>query len=759
MRFSSLLASCCLIVAIPAAAQGLLDKAREASAPQTQARQGLVRAGQLQAALVAQDAAAAPGRPFRVGLRIIHDPHWHTYWRNPGDSGLPTRVTWALPAGWTAGPMQWPTPRRIAVGPLANYGYEGDVLLPMTITPPAGVAAGEVMLQARASWLVCKDVCIPGDADLAIMVRVSTRDDALLPSADAVLFAAADARIPADIPARMPQAFIHDGRLALSWNDEASADDPGPGLFMPYIEGLVLPAAAQSVARTAKGWRVDIPLGESSSAAVAEVRRQRFVEGIWVVGDRPGIVWRAGVVTGSPPESVAMVHPGVTAAQEAAHAPAREVGALGLWGALAAAFVGGLILNLMPCVFPVIGLKVLSFAQSGTSVSAAWRQSLWFSTGVVASFVALAALLIILRSAGEAVGWGFQLQNAWVVLGLALLFVLIGLNLFGVFEMGGTVAQLGNLPLAQRVAHREGIGAAFGSGVLAVIVASPCTAPFMGGAIGFTASAGVMATLAVFAALGLGMSCPYIVLALSPGLLRRLPRPGPWMVRFRQVMAFPMLAAAAWLIWVLATLQGVDAVLPALLAAIALALALWIYGGQIQVRRAGLLAWVVMVAALLAVATAFWAAASSTIASGALPAAGTGSSASMTTASGATGQSGSTPVQGGELQWQTWAPGLAERVAASGSTVFVDFTASWCITCQANKVRVLQSKAVTEAFRQGGVIALRADWTKGDAAIGAELRRHGRDGVPLYLVFRPGAPTPRILSEWLTEKEVLEAIR
>lgn len=752
MKISLFFAACWLFVVTPVSSQGLLDKARGVSDPVPEARLGMVRAGQLQAGLVAEVPTVTAGKPIRVGLRLLHDPHWHTYWRNPGDSGLPTRIDWELPPGWTVGPIAWPTPRRIAVGPLANYGYEGEVLLPMTLVPAGPMpATGEITLRARASWLVCKDVCIPGDAHLALVLRVATAQTDTPRPPETSLFAATDALLPRDDVARAPRASIADRVLTLSWA-AGEEGDPGAGLFMPYTEGLILPAAAQPVARTAEGWRVDIPLGESSSAAVAEVRKAGMVEGIWTRANGPGLVWRATLSSDEPPSRTALVHPGRTAEQDAAASPGAAGASAGLAGAILAAMLGGLILNLMPCVFPVIGLKVLSFSHSGAPGSA-FRQSIWFAIGVIGSFIVLAALLMVLRSAGEAVGWGFQLQSPLVVLALALLFVAISLNLFGVFEMGTAVAQLGNLSMAQPSApDRSGPLPAIGSGVLAVVVASPCTAPFMGGAIGFTATAGPLQTVAVFAALGIGMALPYVILAVSPGLLRRLPRPGPWMVRFRQLMAFPMLSAAAWLFWVLTTLQGPDVVLPALLSAVAMAMMLWIYGDQIQPHRSGMGSWIgLAVAAAVLVATIWasvWRQAESVSADSAVGA-----------ASEATALRGQTSSVVSDLDWRPWSPGLSERLSSSGTTVFVDFTASWCISCQANKVRVLQSDRVINALRSANVATLRADWTKGDAAITEELRRHGRNGVPLYLVFRPGETSPRILSEWLTEREVLDAIR
>ena len=761
--FTRLLLSMLWFVPLQGQAQGLLQKAQQlqAGAVSSTAREGLVRAGELQAGLVARMSALVPGQPVLVGLRLIHDPHWHTYWRNPGDSGLPTKVEWRLPAGWKAQEIQWPTPTRLPVGPLANFGYEGDLLLPMVLTPPAGLSPGsEVRLEAQVSWLVCKDVCIPGEAVLALRLPVVAKNAPVADGPDAGLFARAQSQLPVRESGRSVRAYLSDKALTLTWSVAGSTTQPArqeSGYFFPYIEGLITPAAAQKLSQTSDGVRLDIPLGESPKRAVAELRAAKQLGGVWVSGQGPGVEWNVVLATGEAPAATALVDAGKTAAQERPE-PGKSTGTGdGLWLAIGGALLGGLILNLMPCVFPVIGLKVLSFAQSSHSRAASVQHALVFSLGVVLSFLALAGLLIGLRAAGDAVGWGFQLQNPWVVGLLSLLFVAIAINLLGGFEMGLLASRAANLDFSNRAADAGGALGAFASGVLAVVVASPCTAPFMGSAIGFTTSAGIPQTLAVFAALGVGMALPYLLLAGWPGLLSRFPRPGPWMQRLKQALAFPMLAASAWLIWVLASIQGVDAVLWILVAATSLAMLLWIYGCFVQMGRAGLLSWIAMVIlaavvvmSLRAMATPGPVSVASPMTS---PAASGGASVTSSSSTVITKDSAAAIV------WQPWAPGLAEQAAAQGKTVFVDFTANWCISCQANKVRVLQSDAIAAAFARHQVVALRADWTRRDALIANELARHGRSGVPLYLVYSKKGGAPKVLSEWLTESEVLSAIQ
>lgn len=736
-----------------AQAQGLLQKAQSVQA-EAVAREGLVRAGEVQAGLVAEKTAALPGQPFAVGLRIIHDPHWHTYWRNPGDSGLPTTIEWQLPAGWKAGPIQWPTPKRLPVGPLANFGFEGDLLLPLELIAPANAAPGPARITAKANWLVCKDVCIPGDADLAIVVTVTRDAAAIQKSTDAALFDRARSAIPKPDSTRVVRAYLADKTLSLVWPSN-QASEPA-GFFYPYAEALIHPAGAQRLSKTSDGFRLDIALGESSRSAVQAVQKTKLIEGIWVVPGAAGVEWRATLQSGVAPAEVSLVSAGQTAEQAAP--PKQESSS---WAALGAAMVGallgGMILNLMPCVFPVIGLKVLSFAQSAHSRAGAIQHALIFSLGVILSFLALAGLLLGLRAAGDAVGWGFQLQSPWVVLLLAFLFVAIAVNLFGGFEMGLMGSRVANLSFAERAASSSGALGAFSSGILAVVVASPCTAPFMGSAIGFTATAGIPETLAVFAALGVGMSLPYLVLAAWPGLLEKMPRPGLWMVRFKQAMAFPMLAAAAWLFWVLANLQGPQVVLTSLIGAIALSLALWCYG---VIQRGGSKIAAALTCVVMLIVAAYAAIDATRTVS---PAAGPASTSALGSSSVAPGSpagtsAGSVQVDAAAM-WQPWAPGLPERLQAEGHTVFVDFTASWCISCQANKIRVLQKDSIMNAFAQQGVKTVRADWTRRDDQIRAELARHGRNGIPLYLVYPRGGGAPKILSEWLTEKEVMDAIR
>lgn len=747
------------------------------------ARAAPQRVDAVEVELVARDAAVVPGRPLQVALRIRHDPHWHTYWRQPGDSGLPTRIDWRLPGGFQAGEIRWPAPSRLLIGPLANYGYEGEVLLPVLLAVPPGLGDETVLLRAQVSWLVCKDVCIPGEAALGLRLPVQATGE---PPASAQR-AAIDATL-ATLPAAGPTAVasIADGRLGLVF----AADGVRRAEFFPYDGGRVAAAAPQDLERLGSAMparlRLSMPVAEGADAAtwLGGLGEGRAI-GVLRLDDRAvELRARAGAPSTEPGELLSRAE----GRQVLAGAGSREAsGGSGLLDAarrasgtrdpgdvptadssvaailLAIGFgaLGGLILNLMPCVFPVIGLKVSAFA--GASPRQARRGAIAFTAGVLATFLLLAGLLLALRSAGEAVGWGFQLQSPVFVVLLALLFVLLALNFAGVVSVGTALTRLGGHEAA--IAARAGrddaasLAASFGSGVLAVLVATPCTAPFMGSALGFTLGQPAPVVLAVFAAIALGMALPYGLLALVPSLVERLPRPGPWMESLRQFMAFPMLASAAWLAWVLAQQAGADALLRLMLGAVMLGLAAWILGRFVPFGR-GLAA--TLPARLLAVAVALvglWLALDELPGGPVRPGVTAAPSGGLAAPSGdaAAFRASGLPTDR-SADWAPWSRAAVEAALARGQPVFVDITAAWCVSCQANKRLVLDRASVREAFERAGVVRLRADWTQRDPAITEELARHGRNGVPLYLLYAPGSPTPRILPELLTTGLVIDAL-
>ncbi|GAB4477646.1 MAG: thioredoxin family protein [Burkholderiaceae bacterium] len=684
-----------------------------------------VRGDNIESELVAATDAAVPGQPLQVALRLKHDAHWHTYWQVPGDSGLPTQIRWQLPAGWRAGPIEWPVPQRFPVGPLMNFGYEGEVLLLTTLTPPAGLApGGNVEFAARADWLICKDVCIPGGADLKLILPVR---ETAGPSRRAAQFAATRGLIPRPVALDAATATIEEGRIRFAFKPRASDAAPASVEFFPLEEARIEPAAPQTLRREGDGVALYL------TAAQPVVPEFKTLNGVLVVDGGPARADRggwAGIV------SVPLAAGSVPVVADAA--PVEGGASVTFWVALAGAFVGGLILNLMPCVFPVLSLKLLGLVQHQRAEDAAHvahpalrTHGLVYAGGVIASFVALAAVLIALRAAGAQLGWGFQLQTPWVVAALTGLFFLIGLNLLGAFEFTwGTAlanARIGPQPAADR------LSGSFGTGVLAVIVAAPCTAPFMGAALGYAITQPAPVALAVFAMLGIGMAAPYVALTVFPQLLARLPRPGAWMERFKQVMAFPMFATCVWLVWVLAQQVDVDAVGLLLLALVLLGLAAWAFG--LAQRGAQRYRWVALGAALLAAYATVSATGGENAAPGGARAA----------------------VANDAAQWQPWSRAALAQAIAAGKPVFVDFTAAWCVTCQANKRLVLNAAAVQNAFGARGVALMRADWTNRDPEITQELARFNRNGVPLYVLY-DGKGGAQVLPELLTERTVLEAL-
>jgi thiol:disulfide interchange protein len=679
------------------------------------AQRAVVTTDEVRAELVAHAPdGVAPGKPVWLGLAIEHAPHWHTYWKNAGDSGLPTTLTWTLPAGASAGEIAWPTPTRLPVGPLVNYGYEGKLLLPAPLTLAQAIDGDVLKVKLAAQWLVCKDVCIPqqGEFALDLPLRAST-------AAHAARFAAALAALPKDVAEAKTRAELIDGAKALRVSvDGLPTALQGKALaFFPEAAGVFEHAAKISGRWDGATWHADVPVSAHRFESPTQMHAVLTAPG------QPAGARVAMAITGAWPALAAAPAVGAQPSEPPAAAPPP---ALGFGLALAFAFVGGLLLNLMPCVFPILSLKVLGFAGHAHSRRALAGGGIAYSAGVVLSFVALAAALLALRAGGEQIGWGFQLQSPGFVAALAVLFTLIALNLGGLFEFG-TLAPSGLASL--RLRHP--LADSFLTGVLAVAVASPCTAPFMGAALGMAFTLPAVQGLLLFAVLGAGMALPYLALSLWPGLARAMPRPGAWMATFKTVMAFPMLATVVWLVWVLGQQVGIDGAAALLAVLVALAFALWAWG---RVESAGVarVAWNALGVLLLG--------------------------ASLSWALPTWREVQATPVAGSEARWAPWS---AERVAqlnAEGRTVFVDFTAAWCVTCQVNKRTTLGDAPLLAEIDAQRVALLRADWTRRDAAISNELARLGRSGVPVYAIYRPGSAQPMLLPELLTVQTVRDAL-
>ena len=718
-----------------------------------QATSNKVQTDQVRAELLAHapDGVDA-GKTLWVGLRLVHQPHWHTYWKNPGDSGLATQLQWTLPKGIAAGETAWPTPQKIAIGTLANFGYEGTVLLPvpLTITPAFQPSALSQDLEIRlsASWLVCRQECIPQEGNF--VVHLPLKGSTASHTAD---FDAARAASPQPFtgPARVQLAAdgltLNVGGLPAAWHGKAiNAFPETPEIVEPAAAPFEKDATASGVAQRHGTqawkdgvWSAQIPFSlqrstEPTSLPVVlalgkqSVRLEVPIQGKWPTAAEASAAAQA--TQNTPNANIAR------ASQASGESSAN-------WGtfawALAAAVLGGLILNLMPCVFPVLAIKVLGFASHGRHSRAAHRaQGLAYTAGVVLSFMALGGLMLALRAGGEQLGWGFQLQSPIVITGLAVLFTLLGLNLAGLFEIGNLLPhRLASLQLRHPVVD------AFLSGVLAVAIASPCTAPFMGASLGYAITLPGAQALGIFAALGLGLALPYLVAAWVPAVGRWLPRPGAWMDSLRHFMAFLMWATVVWLLWVLGHLSGVDGAASLLALLLGLALVVWSLGLKGRSRLAF---------------------ASISIAVCALLAGVLGQNVlKMEDAPTAQAAQASASASGDEMapaslgQWQAWAPGRVDAELAAGKPVFVDFTAAWCITCQYNKKTTLANAEVLADFAARKVSLLRADWTRRDPAITLALEALGRSGVPVYVLYQTGH-APVVLSEILGVKELRAAL-
>ena len=552
-----------------------------------------VRTPNVEAELVAERTALTPGQPLTVALRMKMREGWHTYWLNPGDSGLPTTLDWKLPPGLTAGSIVWPAPHALPAGPLINYGYEGEVFHLVELAPAATLAIGApVTLNARADWLVCKETCIPEGADLTLTLPVAAASE-IDPTWGARI-AATRAALPQPLAGWRASARGSGTTIALTLAPPPGAKDPGTLLFFPFAEAKIEPSAPQKLTRDGDAFVLTLPVASTLSGDFGRlagvITAAGGLSGGTGAAGSPGgsgVAATVGAATLDLPLAGAVVagpKPALAAAPALNVKPVAPAGRdIGLLAAIAFAVVGGLILNLMPCVFPVLSLKVLGFATHHDSKATLHREAVAFALGVIGTFVILGLLLAALRAAGEQLGWGFQLQSPAVVTGLALLFFALALNLSGVFEFGILAPQgVANWSSRNRTID------ALGSGVLAVIVASPCTAPFMGAAMGYALTGSMATTLTVFVALGVGMALPYVLLAWFPGWRRRLPKPGPWLERFKQLLAFPLYATVIWLAWVLGTQRDNDAVLRLMVALLALGLrAVGVADRPRRRRRAG----------------------------------------------------------------------------------------------------------------------------------------------------------------------------
>jgi thiol:disulfide interchange protein/DsbC/DsbD-like thiol-disulfide interchange protein len=671
--------------------------------------------------LVPEATSIQPGTPLSVAIYFEMEEGWHNYWQNAGDSGLPTEVEWDLPEGFTAGEIQWPVPERIVAYPLVDYGYSGRIALLVEITPPASLAEGSsALLAATVDWLICKEICLPAYQDVEVEIPVSSATPA--PDPEWVgLFATTRDALPGPVEGWEADAEVtEDGyRLHIS-GSQGSEGVPEAVYFYASETNVLAHSEPQRLNLTDDGLTLELSASPYAIQPSPVLKGVLVTEGSggWDEGGEATALWVEAEVAGAPQAVDVM---------SGSMPQGTEEGGVGLIWALAFAFLGGMLLNLMPCVFPVLSLKILGAAgQGGGNRVLIRNQGFAFGLGVVASFLLLAGLLVALRAGGAQLGWGFQLQSPLFVAAMAALFFAIGLNLMGVFEVGASLTRLGGRP-----GEEGGYGEAVASGVLATIIATPCTAPFMGAAMGFALTRSVAETLLVFGFLGLGMALPYVLLSVSPGLLERLPRPGAWMETLKQLLAFPMFATVIWLVWVFGQQTGVGGATYLLSALLLVAVAGWMVGRWTRTdRRSG------VVARALALGT-------------------------LSLAALLVGRGGGqiAPEMAITEGWQAFSQEAVERTLATRRPVFLDFTAAWCLTCQVNERLVLSSAVVMEAFEAADVALFKADWTRQDPAITAALEALGRNGVPVYALYSggPGDP-PTLLPAILTEEIVLGAL-
>jgi thiol:disulfide interchange protein DsbD len=699
-----------------------------------------VRTDYMETELVVETTSIKPGQPFWAGLRMKMDEHWHTYWRNPADSGLPTEIHWTLPDGFRSGEINWPYPQKIVLDILASYGYEGETMLLVEITPPADLEpGGTVDIGAFASWLVCADICLPGESGYQVTLPVS-EDPPGIDERWTDLFTRIREDLPVQVPGWAVEAAISDSTVAL----HASPPDWYHGSlsnieFYPYNEDLIDYVSPQRLEKTETGYLLTMRRSGFYTGRPDEITGVLVSADGWRGAGSERALDVKAVYADLLPAAVALIGP-VGTGGLAAGSGIADSGDLvsGLWQALLFALIGGMILNLMPCVLPVLSIKVLGFIhQAGDDPAKARLHGMVFTAGVLLSFLALASVLIALRAGGEQLGWGFQLQSPAFLVVLSVIIFMFGLSLFGVFEIGTSLVGIGG-----KMDTGGGIGGSFLSGVLATVVATPCTAPFMGVALGYALTQSAAESLAIFGFLGLGMALPYLTLSSVPALLKYVPKPGVWMESFKQFMGFLMMATVVWLLWVLNLQTDPNLVALVMILLVMVALGSWILGrwgsnaaGSRSRMTARAASAVIIIASMIAVLSQVPAPAKA-----------------ERTAAAASDSAG--------MKWEPFSRQLVQDLRTSGKAVFVDFTAAWCLSCQVNKRVALSDSRVVEQFETLGVVPVQADWTSRDPEITRALAEFGRNSVPLYVLYTGGPDAePEILPELLTPGLVLDALK
>ncbi|MFB2938733.1 protein-disulfide reductase DsbD family protein [Aerosakkonemataceae cyanobacterium BLCC-F154] len=674
--------------------------------PNALAATNQVKTNNVQTQLISENKAIQPGKPFWVALQMKIRPGWHTYWQNPGDSGSITKINWQLPAGFKPGKILWPYPQRFPFGPLVNFGYKNEVYLLTQITPPANLPTNKpVLLRGKADWLVCEKDCIPESSNISLTLPITSTT----PAKDErwiTAFAKTRQAIPKPAPWQTT-ATANDTNLTLKINaPELQAGQIQEVSFFPFKDGVINNPAPQKLNFTKDGLTLNIERGYQPKLS--------SVDGVLVIQEKLdnqsatqafNIQAKIGATAPTPPKA------------------ATTTSSISVWQAIFFALIGGIVLNLMPCVFPVLSLKALSIAQTAQkSAKEARISGVAFTAGVLVSFAVLAIALLTLRSFGQQIGWGFQLQSPIIVMLLAYILFAVGLSLSGVFVFGASLMGIG-----QNLAAKNGYTGEFFTGIFATVMATPCSAPFMATAIGVALIQPPPVAVGILLVLGFGLALPYLTICFVPALRRKLPKPGAWMETFSQFLAFPMYGAAAWLVWVLTLQTGSDGLAAVLTGFVLIGFAAWLYqkaqtSGKVW-RRIGIFG--ALVAIVLALTLA--------------PLAG---NSTLKTAQQTT-------------QNSIWQPYTAEKlteIRQSGKPVFVNFSASWCITCLVNERVALSQPEVQQAFQQKGVTLMKADWTNRNATITKALSSFGRSGVPLYVLYPSGTKSqePIVLPQVLT---------
>jgi thiol:disulfide interchange protein/DsbC/DsbD-like thiol-disulfide interchange protein len=664
----------------------------------------------VKAELLADTNAIVPGKPFTIGLLLRMAPGWHTYWKFSGDAGLPTEIKWKLPPGWKIGEIQWPIPLKTTdPGDIQTYGYQDEVLLVQEITPPAAVSGSTVKLVAEANWLVCEKICIPGNASLQLELPRSTTGA----PANAEIFAHYRRLLPRDWPGgKVASANWRRAGSDLRLNVKSATLANYPAVdFYPLPQGDTVVGHPRVESRSESEIVFRLPI-ESASKNLSSI------DGLIILAQHPNgddrMAWR----TEAP-----MI------------ASAGSVPTRGIFTFLFFGFLGGIILNLMPCVLPVISLKIFGFIQhAGQSRQKILRSGIAFAGGIFAWFIGLALLLIVLKAAGREITWGgFQFTNPYFVLALSVIVLVFALDLFGVFEISLPQSVTRRLLSSTSGQHEA---ASFFQGLFATVLATPCTAPFLGTALGFAFAQSPAIILLMFVAIAAGMSAPYLLLCAQPAWLRFLPKPGPWMLHVKQFMGFLLLATLLFLLYVLGAQRGLEGAIWASCFLLIISIACWMKGAFVLPTTS--VAKRTIVLALMFVLV---------LASGIYFIGGKFRSANVASAD--------SRLRG---DWQAFTPERLQAELDEGHSVFVDFTAAWCLTCKFNEANVLESNAVREAFQRHAIVKLKADWTSGDPVITKLLQRFGRPGVPLYVLYPGKSEEPIVFPELLTKGIILEKL-